>query len=245
MKSLFASLGASEKETQAFMALLPLGAQPVSVLAKHLNLPRSSTYVIIERLKKLQLIEEFERHGIIYVKCIPVRQLEDLLNARQSTIKQTLQLLQEQLPELEKLENKLSITPTVRFYEGKHAVMKLYEEVIRENEFYAYFDPPAVRVIMPEYYFKVGDMLKKNKGRARELLVSCPEALEYKKRFESPSHQIKILPKDSVFHADMIICKDTFYLISYGDSEISGTGVQNTSLAQAQRAIFDELWSRI
>lgn len=230
---------------QTFLKLLELGAEPVSVIAKHMSLPRSSMYVVLERLKKLQLIEEFERNGITYVKCISVREIADILKMRERRIEQTFTLLRESLPQLEILENKLSITPIVRFYEGKHAVMKMYEEVIRENSFLAFFNPAVVHTIMPEYYYKLGEMIKKNKGFAKELLVPGREALAYKKRFDSQNHQIKFLPKDALFYADMLICKDTIYLISYGEKEVSGTGVRNPALAEAQRVIFEELWKRI
>lgn len=245
MKILFENLGVDEKGMRTFLKMLELGAQPVSVIAKHLGMPRSSMYVILERLKKLQLIDEFERSGIIYVKCIPVKQIADVLRARELSINQTMKMLNEEMPHLESLENKLSITPTVRFYEGKQAVMKMYEEVIRENGFVAFFNPVSVHAIMPEYYFKVGDMLRKNKGKAKELLVPGPEAERYKKRFDSSLHQIKMLSKGSPFHADTLICQKTIYMISYGDNQISGTGITNPNLAQSQRTIFEELWSKI
>lgn len=245
MKTLFQNLGANEKEMQAFRVLLPLGAQPVSVVAKHMGVPRSSMYVVLEKLKKLQLVEQFERQGITYVKCIPVRHIADLIRTRQSSLEHTLNILEEELPELEKLENKLSITPTVRFYEGKKAVMKMYEEVIRENAFAAFFNPAVVHAIMPEYYYKVGEMLRKNKGRAKELLVPGSEAGRYKKRFESQNHEIQFLPKNALFYSDTLICKETIYMISYGEKEVSGTGIKNPTLAQTQRVIFEELWKRV
>lgn len=245
MKTLFQNLGTNEKEMQAFLKMLELGAQPVSVIAKYMNIPRSSMYVTLEKLKKLQLIEEFERNGITYVKCIPVREIADILKTRERTIEQTLRELEKTLPELEQLENKLSITPTVRFYEGKKAVMKMYEEVIRENGFVAFFNPVSVLALMPEYYYKVGDMLKKNKGRAKEFLVPGPEAERYKKRFTSPFHQIKFLPKSTLFYSDTLLCRDTIYMISYGDKTVSGTGVRNSALAQTQRVIFETLWETV
>lgn len=245
MKTLFQNLGATEKEMQAFLKMLELGAQPISVVAKHVGVPRSSMYVILEKLIKLQLVEQFERSGITYIKCIPVRHISDVLKMKERALEQTEKLLADFTPELERLENKLSITPTVRFYEGKQAVMKMYEEVIRENGFVAFFNPAVVHAVMPEYYYKIGEMLNKNKGRAQELLVPGIEAERYKKRFDSRQHQIKFLPKGAVFHADTLICKDTIYMISYGEKEVSGTGIHNPALAAAQRVVFDALWERI
>ena len=49
---------------------------------------------------------------------------------------------------------------------------------------------------MPEYHFKIPEELKRLGGKAKELLVNCDEAKEYKNKFESDLHQIKILPED-------------------------------------------------
>ena len=52
MQEIFTRLGLSAKETQTFLKLLELGAQPVSVVAKHVGIPRSTMYFIVDQLKK-------------------------------------------------------------------------------------------------------------------------------------------------------------------------------------------------
>src|SRR3990167_8450637 len=101
MKQLFQNLGADEKEMRIFLKLLELGAQPVSIIAKHMNMARSSMYTMLDRLKALQLIEEFERGGIKYVKCIPLKNLKAVLEDRAKDIEKTIDSLQKELPELE------------------------------------------------------------------------------------------------------------------------------------------------
>lgn len=245
MKTLFRNLGLSEKETAAWLKMLELGAQPVSVIAKYVSVPRSSMYVILERLEKLQLIEHFDRNGITYFKCIAVRSLPELLQNQEEKIEHTLQVLHKKLPQLEALENKLSITPRVRFFEGKTGAAKMYKEVLKEKEFHAAFNPKLVKHAMPEYYYKVAEALKEKSGRAKELVLDCPEGREYQKRFHSENHQIKILPTDVDFPSDTIICKNKIYMISYGEGQISATEIVNPSLAQTQRALFEELWKRL
>ena len=241
MKSIIRKFGASEKEAETFLKLLELGAQPVSVIAKQMNVPRSSMYLTLDVLKKLGLIEDFQRGEIKFVKCIPIKNLPDILKTKEKEIEQISSTLQDKLPELEALENRLSITPTVKFHEGKTAVMKMYEEVLKEKEFCAFFSPELVKKAMPEYYFAVGESVNK----AKEILVACASATEYKKLFDSKNHQIKIFPKNIKFESDTIICKDKIYMISYGEKQVSGTEIFNPSLAQAQKSIFEQLWERL
>ena len=50
-------------------------------------------------------------------------------------------------------------------------------------------------------------------GRAKELLVNCKEAVEYKKIYASAKHEIFILPAGVTFSSDTIITKQKIYLV--------------------------------
>jgi sugar-specific transcriptional regulator TrmB len=245
MKELFKNLGADEKEMKVFLKLLELGAQPVSVIARNVHTPRSSMYLILERLKDLGLVEKFERAGIIYFKSVSPKEMGNILNARKNKVERTLDILKTLKPEMEKLENKLGITPTVRFFEGKTAVMKMYEEILAEKEFCACFNPHLVKNLMPEYHYKIPETLKRKKGKAKELLVDCEEAREYKKLYNSKTHQIKTFPGSAYFESDTVICKNKIYMISYGEKEVSAIEIVNKALANTQKVLFEIMWDSI
>ncbi len=242
MKQLFTRLGLNEKESNVFMKMLELGAQPISVLAKHVGTPRSTMYLLIENLKKAHLIESFQRADILYVKAIPVRQIFDVIRSKERELEQTTKILEEQLPQLEAIENKLSITPRIKFFEGKAEVMKMYESVLKEKSFVAVFNPKLVKEYMPEYHYQIPETMKENKCNAKEILVDSSEAKEYKKLYESKNHKIKIFSKSTNFESDTIICSDKIYMISYGKKNLSAIEIWNKSLADTQRVLFDELW---
>ena len=72
MDIFFSSLGLSQKEKRVFLKLLSLGATPVSMLAKALSLPRTSVYVLVERLKTLAVVETFKQQGKIFVRYLKI-----------------------------------------------------------------------------------------------------------------------------------------------------------------------------
>jgi sugar-specific transcriptional regulator TrmB len=242
---LFQKLGLSQKETRAFLKMLELGPQPVSIIARYVGVPRSSMYVILERLHKLELVEHFDRGGITFFRCIPVKNIAGIISEQKNTLEYTLKLLDEALPELESKENKLSITPKVRFFEGEAGAKKMYEEVLKEKSFYAAFNPELMKKKMPEYVYKIPEMLKSNECKAKELLTDSAEAKSYKKTFNSKNHEIKILPKGATFASDTIICENRIFMIAYGEDQISATEIVNPSLAQTQRVLFEQLWERL
>ena len=244
MSTFLSSLGLNHKEEQTYIKLLELGAQPVSVIARHIGVPRSTMYFILGRLQEMQLIEEFERKGMKYCKAIPANRIADVLHARERKLKHQFELLAEELPALTSLENRMGLVPTVKFFEGKDAVMKMYEEVLREKELCALFNPAFVKRIMPEYHFRIPETLSENGANVKELLVDCAEAREYRERFSSVRHQIRLLTPEVRFESDCIICKDRVYLIAYGEAQISAVEMLSQSLTATQRVLFEELWEK-
>lgn len=244
MNELFKRLGLNAKEIQTFLKMLELGAQPASVIARHVGVPRSTMYLILDSLKKAQLIDQFERAGISYFKAIPAKDIAGVLKSKERQIEQTLTMFQDALPELEKLENKLSITPRVKFFEGKEAMMKMYEAILAEKTFVAFFNPELVKRVMPEYHFKIPETIRSEKLKVRELLVAGAAATEYQKKFRSKNHQIRILPSSITFESDTIICPEKIYMISYGENDLSAIELWNRSLAETQKVLFEELWKR-
>lgn len=244
MKKIFTKLGATPKEADLFLRLLELGAQPASVVAKHIGSPRSTTYLMLENLIKIGLVMEFERFGVKYFKCIPANQIGDLIRGKQHQWAQTEEEYQELLPELSKKENTLSVTPKIRFFEGKEKVLEVYEQILKEKEFSALFNPQLVKEFMPEYHDLIPKTLRKEGGKARELLVDGPEAQKYQKTYSSRSHQIRLLPERMSFASDVIICPEKMYMISYGEKQITATEIMSPQLIETQQALFEELWEQ-
>ncbi len=243
MNELFARLGLSEKETTAFLELIRLGAKPISVWARHAGVNRSSMYVVLERLAKLGLVTTFIHKGVRHVHAIPVAELSVILNEKEEVISNTRALLKKSLPQLQSLEKSYGITPKVRFYEGIHRVEMMYDEVLKEDSFKAFFHPGRVKAIMPEYFYKIPETLRRRGGKAQELLVRCREAEEYINSYRTDRHRIALLPKEIAFSSDTIITKQKIYLVGYGAKDVVGTEIWNEELAQTQSVIFDLVWS--
>ncbi|RJP45781.1 MAG: hypothetical protein C4584_02885 [Armatimonadetes bacterium] len=86
--------------------------------------------------------------------------------------------------------------------------------------------------------------IRNNNGTAKELLVNCKDALEYKKLYASNRHKIVILPRESTFYSDTIITRDKIFLVGYGKDTIVGTEIWNEELAQTQSTFFELLWEK-
>lgn len=242
--SIFAQFNLDKKETEAFLELLKIGASPVSKWARHAKVNRTSMYVILERLLRTGLVSTFVHNGVQYVQPIAVSKIATLLDGKQREIETTKSIFNTQLPQLLTFEKTNSITPKVQFYEGKLRVEAMYEEVLKEKSFCAFFNPERVKTMMPEYYHKIPLTIRNNGGTAKELLVNCKDAEEYKKLYASNRHKIAILPKGVTFSSDTIITKDKIFLVGYGKDTIVGTEIWNEELARTQLTLFGLLWDK-
>lgn len=242
MEDLFDQFGLDERESSLFLELVRLGACPVSAWAKQTKTNRSSMYVVLERLRKLGLVTSFTHLGVIYVQAIPMAELPAKLADRQGEIERARNNLIKSLPVLQKLEKTSGLVPKVTFYEGKNRVEMMYEHVLKEKVFMAFLNPEKIKKMMPKYYHKIPEVLRDNRGRARELLVNCEEAVEYKKLYNDERHEIKVLDTGVVFASDTIITDNKIFMVGYSESEVMGTEIWNEELAKTQKAVFEIVW---
>jgi sugar-specific transcriptional regulator TrmB len=242
MNDIFAHFRLDEKETNAFLELVKLGASPLSAWAKRAGINRSSMYVIADRLIEAGIVTLFSHRGIMHAKPISMADLPSILERKRHELGEAKAILMSRLPELAKLEATHAIRPTVQFYEGPVRVAHMYEEVVREPSFVSVFHPGRVKAVMPEYFHKIPQAIRTNGGRARELLVRCKEAVEYKKTYESVKHEISLFPSGITFSSDTIITKEKIYLVGYGKHAVVATEIWNEELARSQSVLFDLLW---
>lgn len=228
-----------------FLTLLELGAQPVSIISKHVGLPRSSTYLLIDNLTKIGLIQQFERRGIKYVKCIPVSELHEVVASRERKLQQTHAIIDEYLPELAALESTLSVTPKARFFEGKESVEQMYDEIMRGSHFCAFANIDLVKEYMLDYYYELPKVIHEKGGAGRELIVESDIGREYQDEFSNRRHQIKLLPKEFTFKTDFIITKEQIYMTAYGDGQVSSIALFSTSIRETHQQLFDWMWERV
>ena len=61
LKEYFSNLGLSEKQTEIFLSLYKLGSQPASIIAKHIDMDRTTVYKTLVFLAKENLVSITEK----------------------------------------------------------------------------------------------------------------------------------------------------------------------------------------
>jgi len=202
-------------------------------------------YVIVERLWKIGVIEEFEKFWKKYVKALWPEDLRIILENKKKKISESLESLDENEENLKKIENIFSVKPTVHIYEWIEEVTKLYYKISKQHDYYyTIFNPQVLNKYIPDSLNIFADTVKNRGVEVKELLIEWNISSSYLNKYESKNHKIKILPKDINFLTDTILCEDEIYMISYEKNHIVWTQIINKLLSQTQKQLFIELWKK-
>lgn len=130
LKTIFKNLELDEKEIEVFTASMRLGESHIIPIANIVKIPRNTAVYTLENLADKGLVEIIERnHRRVYIPKSP-SDLVILLKQRKSKIDQNLSLLQNALPELNKLFAAPRFEPRVRIYRGQDEIREIYEEML-------------------------------------------------------------------------------------------------------------------
>ncbi len=126
MEELLKKLEWKDKEIRCYLALLELGEQAASVLAKKLSMPKATVLFVLHRLHEKDFLNMRKKGSTEYFYADPKKLQKSY--ARQMTEKQS--TLDQVLPLLQEFKNPLTSPPKVSFFEGVEACKKAYSQVL-------------------------------------------------------------------------------------------------------------------
>ena len=155
-------------------------------------------------------------------------------------------LFQDALPEFRSILNAAPGKPRVRFYEGKKALLALYEhEIFRAKEIVGIVSMKDVfKILTREEELGLLYLLKANGGTIRELLEDSPESREYlkeKNRLALGEH--KFLPAQISFAIDLLVYGDTVAMSS--PKNLIAVVIEDRAITSAQRQFLEHLWNTV
>jgi sugar-specific transcriptional regulator TrmB len=138
---LLRNIGLSEKEAVTYCVTLKVGSNPASVIAKHAELNRGTTYTILATLIEKGLISQFEKDKIKYFAAIEPNQLITYINEKNRDLIHYKNEITDFLPEFEALRHQARILPRLKSYTGKVGITKIFNEALKEDKIYIWAVP--------------------------------------------------------------------------------------------------------
>lgn len=140
----FYRLGFFHKEPEIYITLLKLpGAQPASVIARKLNMNRTTVYKSLMSLSKKGLVTKTKRHGITcFFAENPESSLKQLIEGKKKQLEEINQTILDALPLMMRGSQDIqAVIPKIRYYEGIEGIKMIYEHILEEGkDVYRYGD---------------------------------------------------------------------------------------------------------
>lgn len=249
------SLGLSDKEITIYMAVLPLGNASASVLADRTGIVRPTVQYTCQQLQKKGLLGmHHKKNSFIYFPEDPSRLLY-LLDEQKRKLDEQKDQVDRIVGEIKNKINPKNVLPKIRFYEGKENVLKSFLGEIMHN-----FDPHQEVLC----FSKVIDEKDKNKQiinlannfiKARVekkvpiRLISrydCERSVFLKKTDKKNLRTTRLVESKTFDfpNGEMYIYQDRVYLLTIENELIFCCVIENHSIAQMHRSIFELVWER-
>ena len=232
-------LGLEEKEAKVYLASLSLGASTILKLSKVSEVKRTTIYEIIDALERKGLMKK-EIHGFktLYSAEHPER-LENSLDVKKM-------LLSRMLPELEGLYHLKGTESSIKFYSGLKSIKNIYDDLLKDlkpHEFYYAISNVKEWQGSDEEFFLKNHVEKRAKMDIdTKLLFTDSEIAQRRKQTEKNfNEEIKILPKNSKFHVDLIITPYKLVMFQLYKPQVAIV-IENKSIIEIQKEMFEIIW---
>ncbi len=243
VEKILRKVGLSGKEISAYLMLLETGPQKANYLARRTGISRANIYYHLENLREKGIVSVYtEETNTTFFKAEPVRSILNIFEKQKNALTDTIAQAEFVMPELEQLQkNSLASYPKLRFYDKVKNIEELYGEVVNFKEVLAIVNIDKVNEFFPKYGLGFTGLVKKRRIEARELIVPTKSAVKYEKSIQTERHKVKVLSENFKHKTDILIFGDNVAFISYGDV-LSAFVIEEGTVAQAQKEIFNEFW---
>lgn len=226
-------LGLSDKEAKVYLSLLTLKEALPSVISKHANIKRPTTYLILDQLAEKGLASKVKKGSYYHFQPITPHNLLE----KQHKIYQN---IEEALPELLSLHEKFAVKPQVSYFEGKKGLIQIMEDTLTTStDLLCWADVTlATKTLLEDYYPSYIKTKVERKIWLRGIFSYDKNALNLKQRGKEELREVYLIPKeDYPFKNEINIYDNKIAIISHEDK--MGVIIQNANIADTQRSIFN------
>lgn len=235
--------GLSEKEAKVYLATLELEVAAVNEIAKQSGINRSSTYVVLESLKKRGLVGISDDKNIRrYVAASP----DTLLHTAKAAAKKQEEIrseIEEIVPELKALHKDTKRRPKVRIYEGREGIREVYYNMFstKATELKVYANPGNIFKVIPDFMEHNSERIKRD-IKMYAINPATKECMDLIKHIPPNTRdEIILIPEDKFkFTSDFAIYADTVAIVS--PLEKFGVIIENKEMVNMMSASFDLAW---
>ncbi len=240
-------LGLSQKESRVYIALVTIGMQPASVLARKIGEDRVVTYKYLKKLSSQGLVKVFIRDGVQYFGTTGSEGIASFLNEQSASIYELSASVPDIDTELKKLGRNDGFAPVIQVFEGKAGIKSLFRDLLFEakkekvlrirmltsNTFEQQMGSVSLTKFMGEFFKDA----KKAKLGIEIVEASGTLLPEYIRRIDPQHFDPDEFPA-ARGATNVFLAGTALYLACYGDSQV-GLKIKQEQMSQIFHFFFD------
>lgn len=235
--------GLSIKEAKIYIALLELGAVPVSRIASKSSINRSTSYVILDQLSKSGLVSISEKSGVkLYSAASPDRliQLAELSVKKYTELAGVARKIQ---PELKSLYTGTGPKPKFQFFEGVEGLKTVLDDSLTAKEVIRTFSSvKSMHDVIPDYFPDYYQRMLIKNIKAKTIFPDTPDKRAKIVRDLEEMRESSLVPADKYgFTPEISIYDNKLIFISL--VEKFAVLIESVEIADALKKIFELAWS--
>jgi sugar-specific transcriptional regulator TrmB len=235
------ALGLEERQAKVYVATLFLGQSSVQQIAAQADVKRSTTYLVLDELKRLGLVNEVTKSGKTTFVAEPPEELDRYFDAKIKELQSSQKELKGFLPTLRDASRGQQEAPSVRFFTGSEGAKQTSDYARRKSQrgdtIYAFSDADKINAVVPGHLeTNVRDRLKKSIG-VRQIYSGSKVDVPTDPKLKRQS--IKV---DSPIAADLVFYQNMIVIRTYDTKDNIGVVIEHPSAAAAFRQLFELAW---
>lgn len=232
-------VGLTEPQARTYLKLLELGEASPPELAEELGETRTNMYSILEQLQAKNIALRLDSgKKLVYRPAHPIN-ISTYVERRRNVILNWEYKLNSVIPGMVKTYFATTEQPAVRFFQGREALERIYEEIIDDRQDLIAIIPEQEHEFMGEKF--IDDFVKqrvKKKLKAHILVPKLPNH-KYNLRNDKAHLIVRHWYSPELYSApvEINIYGDKVAYLSFGN-EVFGTIIHSPQIAQAMRELF-------
>ena len=234
-------LGLSDNQSSIYLALLGLDAASVAEIARAAGVKRTTIYPALEKLIELGLVRT-EIRGFKKQFAAENPQKLELLAA------QRLQKIRSSIGEFNSLYAFKKQESLIKHYRGIESVKSVYRgllDKVEPNEDYLVVsNQQQWHSLDPEFFEDFLSKRAKLNPKIRCLLLDSPLARQHLEKQKQYNMQVKILPANLTFTANMVLVPSRF-MIHHLLKPTWAIEIDNREIVKTQKQLFEVIWQTL
>ena len=222
-------IGLTQSEVKIYLTLLKFGVSTTSDLSKKAKIHRTYIYDILEKLIIKGLVSTFKEKSKKYFIASSPSKIKNY-------IEEKLDIIENILPQLEKLKIKNSNEVSVEIYKGIEGLKTILSDLVQEGtDYYGIGSWNPIEDALPIYMKKIIREINEKKLKERAILPEGEIVIE------ANDHKHRYLKKELINMYSMLIYSDRVCFTLWNPEPIQIL-IKSEDLANAKREEFKILW---